>query len=109
MCIRDSIIPAILPVSGFAPWTGWISFEELDLLVLATATGGYARFAFDGKLDASQRTSSLLLLLSILMSVSILISMTRGFADAGGFVFGWFQGYDGPMNLSLIHIYQAQF
>ncbi|SBT05691.1 conserved membrane hypothetical protein [Candidatus Propionivibrio aalborgensis] len=92
------IIPAILPVSGFAPWTGWISFEELDLLVLATATGGYARFAFDGKLDASQRTSSLLLLLSILMSVSILISMTRGFADAGGFVFGWFQGYDGPMN-----------
>ena len=92
------IIPAILPVSGFAPWTGWISFEELDLLVLATAAGGYARCAFDGKLDATQRTSSLLLLLSILMAISILISMARGFADAGGFVFGWFQGYDGPMN-----------
>ena len=92
------IIPAILPVSGFAPWTGWISFEELDLLVLATAAGGYARCAFDGKLDATQRTSSILLLLSFLMSVSILISMTRGFADAGGFVFDWFQGYDGPMN-----------
>ena len=24
--------------------------------------------------------------------------MARGFADAGGFVFGWDQGYDGPMN-----------
>ncbi|MBK7326372.1 MAG: hypothetical protein IPI89_09670 [Propionivibrio sp.] len=92
------IIPALLPVSGFAPWTGWISFEELDLLVLATAAGGYARCAFDGKLDATQRTSSILLLLSFLMSVSILISMTRGFTDAGGFMFGWFQGYDGPMN-----------
>ena len=24
--------------------------------------------------------------------------MQRGFADAGGFVFGWFQGYHEPMN-----------
>ena len=32
------------------------------------------------------------------MALSILISMARGFSDAGGFVFGWYQGYDGPMN-----------
>ena len=24
---------ALLPVLGFAPWSGWITFEELDLLV----------------------------------------------------------------------------
>ena len=34
------IIPALLPVIGLAPWTGWITFEEMDLLVLATASGG---------------------------------------------------------------------
>lgn len=92
------IIPALIPLIGFAPWTGWISFEELDLLVLATAAGAYARYAFDGKRQGGQRTSSLLIVLSVLMSASILISMARGFADAGGFVFGWFQGYDGSMN-----------
>jgi len=92
------IIPALLPIIGFAPWTGWISFEELDLLVLATAVGGYARGAVDGKQRSSLRTSLLFLTLASLMSTSILISMGRGFSDAGGFVFGWFQGYDGPMN-----------
>ena len=92
------LIPAILPLIGFAPWTGWLTFEELDLLVLATATGGYARCAFEGKRPAMPRTSLLLLVLAVLMSVSILVSMARGFSDAGGFLFGWFQGYDGPMN-----------
>lgn len=92
------LIPALLPITGFAPWTGWITFEELDFLVLASAIGGYARYAFDGQSGSTRRTSLLLLALAILMSGSMLISMARGFADAGGFAFGWFQGYDGPMN-----------
>ena len=91
-------IPALLPVIGFAPWTGWITFEELDLLVLAAAAGGYARQAFDRTQTTIRRPSLLLVALAILMSASIVISMLRGFADAGGFTFGWFQGYDGPMN-----------
>jgi len=92
------IIPALVPIIGFAPWTGWLSFEELDLLVLATAAGGYAKSLPEGKQPSPKRTSLLLLVLATLMSASILISMFRGFSDAGGFVFGWFQGYDGPMN-----------
>lgn len=92
------IIPALLPIIGLAPWTGWITFEELDLLVLATASGGYARALVDGKQARSRRNSRLLLGLFTLMVLSILISMARGFSDAGGFVFGWYQGYDGPMN-----------
>ena len=36
------LLLAPLPLIGFAPWSGWISFEELDLLVLACASGGYA-------------------------------------------------------------------
>jgi hypothetical protein len=33
-----------------------------------------------------------------LFAASVLLSMTRGFADAGGFSFGWYQGYREPMN-----------
>ena len=40
-------LTALLPVAAFAPWTGWTAFEECDLLILAAATGGYARLAFD--------------------------------------------------------------
>lgn len=40
------LLPAILPMIGFAPWTGWISFEELDILVLGASAGGYANLAW---------------------------------------------------------------
>ena len=43
------VIPALLPISGFATWTGWFTFEELDLLVLGAAAGGYARMAWARK------------------------------------------------------------
>ncbi|MBU2449371.1 MAG: hypothetical protein KJ960_08755 [Gammaproteobacteria bacterium] len=92
------LIPAILPVIGFAPWSGWITFEEFDLVVLASAVGGYSKFAFHGNTVSSYRISKFLFVLLTAMSISILISMARGFSDAGQFVFGWFQGYDGPMN-----------
>lgn len=92
------ILPALLPVIGLAPWTGWITFEEVDLLVLAMAGGGYARALRDGAHPGPGPRPWLLTGLSLLMAVSILISMARGFADAGGFAFGWFQGYEGAMN-----------
>lgn len=92
------IIPALLPIIGLAPWTGWLTFEEVDLLLLASAAGGYARMLVDRPPDGSRRHSWLLFGLAALMALSLLISMARGFADAGGFVFGWYQGYDGPMN-----------
>ncbi len=40
------VIPALLPIVGFATWTGWFTFEELDLLVLGAAAGGYLRLAW---------------------------------------------------------------
>ncbi len=91
-------LPALLPLIGLAPWTGWISVEESDLLVLAVAGGGYARALADGPPGPRHRVSPLLIGLSLWLAASLLISMGRGFADAGGFSFGWHQGYDGPMN-----------
>lgn len=96
----------LLPVIGFAPWSGWITFEEVDLLVLAIAAGGYARLALatlpEGGTAPPRRDGSRLSMLSwlllILFGLSVLGSMLRGFSDAGGFEFGWFQGYLEPMN-----------
>lgn len=102
------LLPALLPIVGFAPWSGWITFEELDLIVLAVAAGCYARLAWRGTSADTARataapngrrgTSVLVWLALALFAASLLISMARGFADAGGFVFGWFQGYREPMN-----------
>ena len=39
------MLPALLPWLALAPWSGWITVEEMDLLVLAVAAGGYARWA----------------------------------------------------------------
>lgn len=104
------LVPAALPITGLAPWSGWITFEELDMLLLAVAAGGYARLAWPGLRHASDHggvpdrkrgmVGMLVMawLLALLFAASTLLAMGRGFADAGGFRFGWFQGYLEPMN-----------
>lgn len=100
-------LPALLPVNGLAPWSGWITFEELDILILAVAAGGYARQAWpmreavaarSGRLHRAQGLALGAWLLVGLFAVATAISVLRGFADAGGFSFGWYQGYHEPMN-----------
>ena len=89
-------VPMLLPLIGLYPWTGWLTFEEFDLLVLAVMAGGYARLALEKR--SAFLVPRWVQVTILLMLVSVLVSAFRGFADAGGFVFGWFQGYDGPMN-----------
>lgn len=98
-------LPALLPVLGFAPWTGWITFEEVDILIFVVAAGGYLRMAFPlQRIQTSKTTGrgqgqpTLLWLIVGLFAASVIASMFRGFSDAGGFGFGWFQGYHEPMN-----------
>ena len=93
-------LPALLPIVGFAPWTGWITFEELDMLVFAIAAGGYLKLARRPRRPTAGIGSphALAWLFAALFAVSLCVSTLRGFADAGGFAFGWFQGYHGPMN-----------
>lgn len=94
---------ALIPLLGFAPWTGWISFEEMDLLVLSVAAGGYLARAQvrPGLHPPSARPllwTPVQALLLLAYAASLGLALQRGLADAGGFSFGWFQGYLEPMN-----------
>ena len=91
----------LLPLVGFMPWTGWIVVEELDLLVLAAAAGGYARWTVSGAPRASREGALGAFLGTAVLTLclaSLGISMLRGMADAGGWAAGWWQGYHDPLN-----------
>lgn len=101
------VLPAVLPIIDFAPWSGWITFEDLDILIFAAATGGYARLAWpmrgkrptgSDKHRHSQGVFVGVWLLAGLFALATAVSIYRGFVDAGGFSFGWYQGYHEPMN-----------
>jgi hypothetical protein len=99
------LILAPLPVLAFAPWSGWITFEEMDLLVSACACGGYLAWALQlGPRDRAPAWrhglvySPIAKLLLGVLALSLVWSIRRGVQDAGGLVFGWFQGYQEPMN-----------
>ncbi len=95
-------LPALLPISGFATWTGWFAFEELDLLVLGAAAGGYARIALlpPSRLPHNSRVSAsgTAVLLIIAFALSSAVALYRGIVDAGSFDFDWYGSYDSAMN-----------
>jgi hypothetical protein len=99
-------VPALLPLIGWAPWSGWVTFEELDLLALTSAAAGYARLAYMPIRSVApvpialgtRKSAALGWFLVGLFAASTVWAMGRGFDDAGGFAFGWFQGYMEPMN-----------
>lgn len=99
------LLLAPLPLVGLAPWSGWITFEEMDLLVTACGCGGYLAYAL--QLNARDRApawrhalvySPAAIVLMVMLALSMLWSVKRGFDDAGGFAFGWFHGYHEAMN-----------
>lgn len=97
------VLPTLLPVAGFAPWTGWLTFEEADMLVLAVASAGYLRYALRGPLQLDSREAAATvgagaMLVITLFVLTVVAAMLHGFADAGGYQFGWLQGYHEPMN-----------
>lgn len=99
------LLAGLVTLFGFAPWTGWFSFEEMDLLVLATAAGAYARWSAERpdlplapSWQQTLRWSGLSRLLIGLFAASLLLAVARGLQQAGGLEFGWYQNYLGPMN-----------
>ena len=107
---------ALMPIVGLAPRTGWLTFEEFDLLILATSAGGYAAvarraWASDARAHARGRAHTLIhtpsgdaklsivsMALIALFLASTVIALERGIVGAGGFRFDWFQGYNDPLN-----------
>ncbi|WP_296443788.1 hypothetical protein [Rhodoferax sp. UBA5149] len=92
------VVPACLPFLNFSPWTGWLVFEEFDLLLLGALAGGYGRLAWSSRAGAQTRMPAVLLGLLALMGGSGLLALYRGFLDAGGFAFDWFAGYVDALN-----------
>jgi hypothetical protein len=93
---------AFVPLLGFAPWTGWMMVEEVDLLLLASAAGGY--LALSGphhhkppapvpvwRRELRWRLTTLTLL--GLFLASSLVASLHGLLEAGGWKPNWFQGY----------------
>ena len=105
-------VPAGLPWLNFSPWSGWLIFDEFDLLLLAVFAGGYCRLAWssynvaaralavgnNGNPRAPERPDIALITLATLLALLGIAGLIRGFQDAGGFTFGWFQAYTDPLN-----------
>jgi O-antigen ligase len=91
---------------NFSVWSGWLVFEEFDLLLLGTLAGAYARLAclpvagLDATLPprSAPRYGIFISGLLVLMTASAVLALQRGFADAGGFQFDWFAGYRDALN-----------
>ena len=95
------LVPACLPFLNFSPWTGWLVFDEFDILLLGTMAGAYGRLAWSERSQSvalSSRRSRRQLALMTLLGGMGLLGVWRGFVDAGGFSFDWFAGYADALN-----------
>jgi len=93
---------ALVPLIGLAPWTGWLWLEEWDLLVLASAAGGYAAWAgphrhtpppVQAVWRRALRWRSSALGLMALAAAAAGLSVFIGVTDAGGLDLYAYQGY----------------
>ena len=92
------LVPACLPWLNFSPWSGWLMFEEFDILLLGALAGGYIRLAWDKPSDPRSALGCAGHWLVVLVLLSGLVSLWRGLADAGGLSFDWFANYSDSLN-----------
>jgi hypothetical protein len=94
------LVPGCLPFMNFSPWTGWIAFEEFDIVLLAVLAGGYGRWAFSRNgVGATAGTGwSKSHTIWCALAVTGFAALARGVADAGGWAFDWFAGYTHALN-----------
>ena len=98
------VLPTALPLLNFAPWTGWITVEEFDLLCLGVVCGGYARMLFSAAAaacDAADKPSAprrAFISAASVFAVASAVACIRGMWMANDVVFSLFQGYADPLN-----------
>ncbi|MBS0506612.1 MAG: hypothetical protein JSR53_04420 [Proteobacteria bacterium] len=81
------LLPALLPVASFAPWTGWWLVDESDLLVLAVLAGAYLRWAGEawlGPVPPAGRTPADIRWAYWVLPPLLLLGLWRGLDDARG-------------------------
>ena len=69
------VLPALLPVLNFAPWTGWFFFDEFDLFVLVTVAVGLLRVPAPNPEFVMPR---LAIFFVALLAISFVISLVIG-------------------------------
>lgn len=97
------VLPASLPFLNFAPWTGWIAFDEFDLLCLGTAWGSALRCAIERSAEPrdakpASRTSRVFVVAATGFAVASTVACWRGLVSGGAVPFSLFQGYADPLN-----------
>src|SRR5207253_649519 len=98
------VVPATLPVLNFAPWTGWITFDESDLLLLGTVAGGLAWLSRQALTHSPipphsrDRVAAVGFFSALGLGFLSLPELARGVVDAGGWSPGWFDGYSHALN-----------
>jgi O-antigen ligase len=94
------VVPAALPALDLSPWSGWTTFDELDLLILAMFAGSYARIAWRGQFANRWRTHRLQppAAAALLFGAFSLLAFWRGVNAGGGWSFGWYQDETGTLN-----------
>ncbi|MBA4175642.1 MAG: hypothetical protein C0505_03645 [Leptothrix sp. (in: Bacteria)] len=94
------LVLPLMPLIGLMPWSGWLLVEELDLLVLAAAAGGYARWAWrkpQAEAQAHRHAPWAWFWLLPLLAVTG-VALLRGLADATPAPWHWWHGYRDPLN-----------
>ncbi|MEH3086128.1 MAG: hypothetical protein PGN26_06240 [Xylophilus ampelinus] len=95
------VVPAALPALNFSPWTGWIAFEEFDLLLLGTLAAAWLRQAAARDAPAAPPSPWPGRLALAVLAWGAL-GLARGVAAAGGWSGGaggaLFGGYLDPVN-----------
>ncbi len=100
------LLPALLPVANFTPWTGWWLWDESDLLLLCLLGGAYLRWGLSAPPPAPGPMPGRLRWICALLWLCLALGVWRGLADARGSASWsglaavlWQQGFYGDYDL----------
>lgn len=95
-------VPALLPLFSWAPWTGWVIFDEFDLLLFAAAAGGHARTAFTGRTvsddSALARDDRFFMGCAAVFCILCVVALARALLMVAPVSWSAFQSYTDPLN-----------
>jgi hypothetical protein len=91
-------LPACLPAASLAPWTGWLVFDEFDLVVMGAAAAGFLFLARHEAAVDRPAGSRPRLVLPLLCVFTASLATVHGLAAASDGPVGWYDGYSSPLN-----------